>query len=132
MNASERFSDGMNCAQAVFLTHAPSFGIEPDMAMRLAAPQGGGIGGLERTCGALTAVCLLAGLQYGDYDPNDPEAKAQFYERIQRIEAAFAKEFGTSLCAELLADTDDRANRPCDRCVAVADRLAADLLFPSA
>jgi len=141
MNAADHFRDGYNCAQAVFLTHAPRFDIDPDLAQRLAAPLGGGIGGLRRTCGALTALCLLAGLKHGGYDPNNLEAKTEFYARIQDLEAQFTATVGTSICAELLAQaecdasgtpsarTDEYyATRPCVRCVALADQLAKKLL----
>jgi C_GCAxxG_C_C family probable redox protein len=143
MTSNELFTQGYNCAQAVFLTHAGRFGITPEMAQRLAAPLGGGLGGLRRTCGALTAVCLLAGLKQGGYDPNDLGAKTRFYELIQRLDAEFAAEFGSSQCAVLLADAECQvsstpsarsaayyAARPCGRCVALADQLVERHLGP--
>ena len=136
MTSNELFEQGWNCAQAVFLSHAEEFGLAPDLAQRLAAPLGGGLGGLRRTCGALTALSLLAGLRRGDYDPNDLEAKTAFYGLIQRLDAEFTAEFGTSQCAQLLADAgcaaasapsarsaEYYAVRPCARCVEFADRL---------
>ena len=136
MTSNELFSHGYNCAQAVFLSHADEFGLAPDLAQRLAAPLGGGLGGLRRTCGALTALCLLVGLQRGGYDPNDREAKTAFYALIQRLDAEFIAEFGTSQCAQLLVDAGCEASavpsartaeyyaaRPCARCIVFADRL---------
>lgn len=136
MTSSELFAQGWNCGQAVFLSHAAEFGLAPDMAQRLAAPLGGGLGGLRRTCGALTALGLLAGLRHGGYDPNDLEAKTAFYALIQRLDAEFTAEFGTSQCAQLLADAGCEVSaapsargagyyavRPCARCVEFADRL---------
>ena len=104
MRSNEYFSQGYNCAQAVFLSHADEFGLAPDSAQRLAAPLGSGLGGLRRTCGALTALCLLAGLRHGAYEPNDLAAKTRFYALIQRLDAEFTAEFGTSQCAVLLAE----------------------------
>ena len=136
MMSNELFSQGYNCAQSVFLSHADAFGLAPELARRLAAPLGGGLGGLRRTCGAVTALALLAGLRHGDYDPNDLEAKTAFYALIQRFDAEFAAEFGTSQCAQLLADAGCEvastpsvrdagyyAARPCARCIEFADRL---------
>lgn len=136
MTSSELFTQGYNCAQAIFLSRAEAFGLTPEIAQRLAAPLGGGLGGLRRTCGALTALCLLAGLWHGGYDPNDLEAKAAFYALIQKLDAEFTAEFGTSQCAKLLADADCEATsapsarseayyaaRPCARCIEFADRL---------
>lgn len=138
MTSRELFEQGWNCAQAVFLSHAAEFGLAPDLARRLAAPLGGGLGGLRRTCGAVTALGLLAGLRHGAYDPNDIEAKTAFYALIQKLDAEFADEFGTSQCARLLAEAGCEASqtpsargaeyyaaRPCARCIEFADRLYA-------
>ena len=145
MTSPEWFAKGYNCAQAAFLAHAEEFGIAPDLAQRLAAPLGAGLGGLRRTCGAVTGLCLLAGLRHGGYDPNDLAAKTRFYEFIQRLDAEFAAEFGTSRCADLLAGAgceaapapaartaEYYAARPCARCLAFADRLFARHLSGSA
>jgi len=136
MTSNELFEQGWNCAQSVFLSHAGKFGLAPDMARCLAAPLGGGLGGLRRTCGALTALGLLAGLRWGGYDPNDLEAKTAFYALIQKLDAEFTAEFGTSQCAKLLADAgcevstmpsarsdEYYAARPCARCIEFVDRL---------
>ena len=138
MTSRELFEQVWNCAQSVFLSHAAEFGLAPDLARRLAAPLGGGLGGLRRTCGAVTALGLLAGLRRGGYDPNDLAAKTEFYALIQKLDAEFAAEFGTSECARLLADAgcaapaapaarsaDYYATRPCARCIEFADRLYA-------
>ncbi len=132
MTSSELFKQGWNCAQAVFLAHAEDFGLAPELARRLAAPLGGGLG----TCGAVTALGLLAGLRRGGYDPNDLAAKTEFYALIQKLDAEFTAEFGTNQCARLLADAGCEASaapsarsaeyyavRPCARCIEFADRL---------
>ena len=136
MTSRELFEQGWNCSQAVFLSHAAEFGLAPDLARRLAAPLGAGLGGLRRTCGALTALGLLAGLRRGGYDPNDLEAKTAFYALIQRLDAEFTAEFSNSQCAKLLAaagceasqtpsarNAEYYATRPCARCIEFADRL---------
>ena len=136
MTSRQLFEEGWNCAQAVFLSHAAEFGLAPELARRLAAPLGAGLGGLRRTCGAVTALGLLAGLRRGAYDPHDLGAKAEFYALIQKLDAEFAAEFGTSECARLLADAGCEASqtpsarnaeyyaaRPCARCIEFADRL---------
>ena len=143
MTSEEYFLQGYNCAQSVFLSHAGEFGLAPELAQRLAAPLGGGLGGLRRTCGALTALCLLAGLRCGNYDPNDLDAKTEFYALIQRLDTEFIAEFGTSQCAVLLADagcevvsapssrtTKYYATRPCARCIRFADELFGRHLAP--
>ena len=145
MTSPEWFAQGYNCAQAIVLAHAQDFGLAPDLAQRLAAPLGGGLGGLRRTCGALTGLCLLAGLRRGDYAPDDLAAKTDFYALVQRLDAEFTAEFGTGQCAVLLAGAgceaapapaartaEYYAARPCARCLAFADRLYARHLSDSA
>ena len=91
---------------------------------------------MRRTCGAVTALGLLAGLRHGAYDPNDLAAKTAFYALIQKLDAEFTAEFGTSQCAQLLAaagceaapapsarSAEYYAARPCARCIEFADRL---------
>lgn len=146
MNRKEQavayFYEGFNCAQAVFMAYADAFGLEADMAQKIAASMGGGMGGLRSTCGAATAMFLLAGLKYGAYEPDNQEAKKALYALVQKMDAAFCAAFGTDNCKELLAHAKVEtspipkprtpgyyAERPCARFVAgAADIIEACLL----
>jgi hypothetical protein len=46
--AVQRYRDGFNCAQSVLLAFADDFGLSPDLALRVAAPFGGGTRAPER------------------------------------------------------------------------------------
>ena len=102
LKAVELFSSGYNCSQSVFCSCCEKLGMSHEQGQMIASGFGGGIGGLRRTCGALTGAVMLLGLKYGDYDPNDRESKRQHYQRVKDLEAKFSEKFGTSICKELL------------------------------
>jgi hypothetical protein len=47
------FIQGYNCSQAVFSTMARHCGIDEDLALKVASGFGGGIGRMQKTCGAI-------------------------------------------------------------------------------
>ena len=52
--ASELFASGFNCAQSVVAAFADLYGVDRDLALRMAAPFGGGIGRMREICGLRT------------------------------------------------------------------------------
>ena len=134
--AIELFFEGANCAQAVFAAFAPLTGVEEALALRLSAPFGGGIGRQREVCGAVSGMCMAAGVLYGYDDIADEEAKKAHYRLIQELCAAFRERFGTIICRELLgegrtvqfSDPSPRTEeyyrqRPCARQVGVAAEI---------
>lgn len=133
------YREGYNCAQAVLLAHAAEWGMPAEWAQRLAAPFGAGLSGLRRTCGTLSALAMLLGLDEGNYLPGDLKKKNEFYRRVREMEAEYVAHFGTSVCRELLrggphgkevpaeagARTADyyAAHRPCEACLELAEAL---------
>lgn len=100
--AKEQFSQGYNCAQAVLSSVAADFGLPLELAYRLAAPFGGGMGRMGETCGAVTGAFMALGLKYGNTLATDKDAK----ERTYLVAAEFAHRYrqrqGSILCRELL------------------------------
>ncbi len=104
--AQELFRQGFNCAQAVFASCADLFDIRDEaLALRMAASFGGGIGRMRQTCGAACGMFMLEGLHSGSAVAGDQEGKAANYERVQQLAAAFKRQNGSLVCAELLAGT---------------------------
>lgn len=62
--AKAHFVKSMNCSQAILETYAPSFGINPDLAAKLATGFAGGMT-TGHECGAVTAAYMVLGLAYG-------------------------------------------------------------------
>lgn len=136
MASIDYFRQGYNCGQAVLLAHGAAWGLDARMARHLGAPLGAGGSGLRRTCGALSALFLLAGMKHGDYDVSSTKAKNDFYAFVRQLDAAFARELGSSQCCAILKQAncpappmatarDDAyyALRPCERCLFVADEI---------
>ena len=79
------FKQGYNCAQSVYMAYADVFGMDKDLAARIIAPLGGGMGRLREVCGAVSGMFLVAGLKHPADNPADHEAKTRNYAAVQRL-----------------------------------------------
>ena len=59
------------------------------------------MGRLREVCGAVSGMFMISGLAQGFAEKKSPE-KAEHYQRIQDLAAAFKKENGSIICRELL------------------------------
>ncbi|MBQ9748342.1 MAG: C_GCAxxG_C_C family protein [Clostridia bacterium] len=103
--AKEYFTRGCNCSQAVLLAFSDRTGLDESVAMRLAAPFGGGMGRMREVCGAVSGMLTVFGILYG-YDAFAPTAsadKATHYARVQELCRRFREGNGSIVCRELLA-----------------------------
>ncbi len=100
--AVELFTQGYSCAQAVLAACAPALGLSEEVAFRLGAAQGAGLGGLRETCGAVNAMVAVLGLRKGSPAPMDAQTKHALYAEAQRLVADFEATFSTHNCRELL------------------------------
>ncbi len=100
--AEAHFTNGYNCAQAVFAAYAPSMGIAYDDALRITAGMGGGMGRLQEVCGAVSAAFLLIGCQFGGTDPADTTAKDFTNAQVQEFARRFRMLHGSIHCKDLL------------------------------
>lgn len=139
--ASALFCQGCNCAQAVFTAFCDVTGMDRQNALRLSSSFGAGMGRLRQTCGAVSAMCMVAGMLYGFGEHCDTAEKARHYARIQALAGAFQEQFGTLSCQELLKNVATTPGvapearteqyykaRPCVRFVAAAARILDDYL----
>jgi len=100
--ALDTFSDGFNCAQAVFAAFAPEVGTEESEALRIAAGFGGGMARLQEVCGAVTGAFMAIGSKYGSADPNDGTAKTKAYKNVRIFADRFREQHGTIFCRDIL------------------------------
>ncbi len=96
--AVERFRNGCNCAQSVFVTYADHFGLDREVALKLAAPFGGGLAGMRQVCGTVSAMSMLAGL----YNGGDKDTRKANYDTVKRMAEKFRTEHGSIRCGQLL------------------------------
>ena len=101
--AVELFKQGFNCSQAVFASCADLYGItDEQLALRLSASFGGGMGRMRLVCGAASGMFLLAGLHNGSFTPHDNEGKMANYALVQDLAGQFKNTYGSLICAEFL------------------------------
>ena len=129
--AVKLFEEGCSCSQAVFTAYAEDFGVDRETAMKMSVALGGGVGRMRETCGAVTAMALVAGLKYGNADASDKEGKSRALEAAKVLAEKFLAENGSIVCKELLGLVPPRgksetlpAKKPCKELV----RRAAELL----
>ena len=140
----ELFKSGYNCAQAVVGAFADLYGVPQDVALRMSASFGGGMGRMRLTCGAASGMFMLAGLENGCATTESPEKRAENYALVQELAAKFIEENGSLTCAELLGLRSGKTevpvpsertkeyykNRPCAMMVESACRIFAQKLIP--
>ncbi len=142
--AVENFMQGYGCCQSVVAAFASLYGLDRTMALRLSAGFGGGMGRLRMTCGAVSALVMLVGLDCGQTEGSDRQGKAACYRVVQELLARFREKNGSLICAEILGiNGNDKAHtsyvpsprtaeyykkRPCAAKVESAARIFADYL----
>jgi C_GCAxxG_C_C family probable redox protein len=134
-NALSYFREGYNCAQAVLMACAG----KSDTHAKAAAPFGGGMGRMQKTCGAVTGAYLCFGFKYGTNGLPDEEDKIQVYDRVREFNKLFTGRNGTDLCSELLGEDlnspegkarikeNDLHARVCEKCVTDAVEIILQL-----
>jgi C_GCAxxG_C_C family probable redox protein len=96
------FGEGFSCSQAVLAAFGDRFGVEREIALRIASGFGGGMGRMAQTCGAVTGAFMLIGLKHGGIDAKNRQTK----EKAQAVVREFANRFISRndflICRELL------------------------------
>lgn len=101
-SASECFLNGCNCAQAVLTAFCENFGLEKELALKIACPFGGGMGHSCETCGAVSGALMVLGLKYGPSSKEEKNEKAMSYLVAKNFISQFRKINGSVNCKELL------------------------------
>lgn len=145
--AVELFMQGYGCCQSVVCAFSDLYGLDEEMALRVSAGFGGGVGRMRMMCGTCSALVILAGLEKGQTRGEDREGKSVCYQLVRELLETFRQRNGSIICAELLqmngikAETNtsqpDERNaeyyrvRPCARKVESAARVFAEYLASS-
>lgn len=96
------FLRGYNCSQSVVAAFAPQLGLTEEMALRLSAGFGAGIGRMREVCGAFCGVVTVLSMVYAD--PTDPKDKSRMYALVQQAAEQYrTRNGGSIICRELLA-----------------------------
>jgi C_GCAxxG_C_C family probable redox protein len=90
----------MNCAQSVLTSFCEEFGLEKDLALKIARGFGGGMGQSKGTCGAVTGAYMVLGLALkpsGDYTKD----RADMHAKMAEFNRRFLELHGALNCTEL-------------------------------
>ena len=140
--ARELFMNGYNCSQSVYCAFADMYGIPEELALKVSASFGAGIGRMRGTCGAVCGMSMLAGMEKGQTKPGDNAQKSQNYALVQKLAGEFKEMNGSIICRELLGlrkdfKMDPNASernqeyykkRPCLRMVEAAAKIWSNYL----
>jgi C_GCAxxG_C_C family probable redox protein len=96
------FMKGFRCSQAILSTYGLKFGLERELALKLASPFGAGMGSLGNTCGAVTGAFMVLGLKYGNTKVSEIRKKENAYEVVKEFVKRFKSRNGTIKCSKLL------------------------------
>ena len=100
--AVDIFMQGFGCCQSVVAAFADLYGLDDNLAKRIAAGFGGGVGRMRMMCGAVSGIVALVGLDCGQTDGADREGKSACYKTVQELLAQSKAQNGSLICAEIL------------------------------
>ena len=100
--AVDYFMEGFGCCQSVVLAFSDLYGLDAQLAKRVSAGFGGGVGRLRMMCGAVSALVILSGLDSGQTEGSDRAGKSTCYKLVQDLLSRSKEANGSLTCAELL------------------------------
>ena len=100
--AVDYFMQGYGCCQSVVAAFSDLYGMDEEMALKVGAGFGGGVGRLRMMCGAVSGLVVLAGLDCGETDGSNREGKSACYKVVQDMLEQFKQANGSIICAEIL------------------------------
>jgi C_GCAxxG_C_C family probable redox protein len=100
--AKALFLSGNNCAQSVLLSFADDMKFSRELALKLSAGFGGGMGKMQQTCGAVTGAIMVLGLLKGEHVNNNDELKSETYRSVKELSRQFVASFKTTSCRDLI------------------------------
>lgn len=100
--AEKQFKKGFSCAPAVLSAYSEQFGLEKELALRIACGFGGGIGRMGRTCGAVTGAVMVIGLKHGQANVADEESRRKTHKLVKEFVDRFTALHGSVECRELI------------------------------
>lgn len=99
--AKSLFLSGNNCAQSVLLSFADDLKYSKELALRLSAGFGAGMGRMQETCGAVTGAIMVLGIMQGERVNNNADLKNVTYGSVRELNRRFSDAYGTTSCSKL-------------------------------
>ena len=109
--AEKLFKSGYNCAQSVFGAFCDDFGLDFDAAMKISEGFGAGMGRMRLTCGAVSAMTMIAGMKLSR-GGDGVDTRAVVYEAVHKMADEFVKKNGSIICGDLLGLNKEKEYNP--------------------
>ena len=138
--AISNFRSGLNCAQAVLTAYNNQMHFDNDLALGIACGFGGGMGRLQKTCGAATGSFMVMGVYNCRKFTDNKERKEKTYAMVQEFSRRFKEIYGTTDCSDLLqCDLNTEQGQQqvkemnlhavvCEKCIADSIEIIGDIM----
>lgn len=115
--AMEKRQNGYNCAQALLCAYAEDFHLDEKIAYQLAEGFGSGMGGLRRTCGAVTGMIMVISLMNSNGKLGNKDTRHDTYELVSKAVKDFEAKNKSSECSALMGIESGTPLRSCEGCI---------------
>lgn len=127
LNARALRAKGYNCAQAVACAFIDEVPVDEKTLFAIMEGFGGGMGGKDATCGAVSGAVAIASLLSSKGDVASG-TKAATYALASSMVSSFLEQNQSLVCKTLLGKENGVVLRDCELCIEDAVRLAESVL----
>ena len=121
--ANEYHDRGYNCAQSVACAFCEKLGRDERQVFEIMEGFGLGMGTMNDTCGAVSAMAAVVGMDASDGNLDKPATKKATCRQVGRLTEKFAEKNGSTVCRELKGVDTGKALRSCSGCIIDAAEL---------
>lgn len=100
--AIDAFYNGNNCAQSVIKAYVDELRIDEQQALDMALGFGGGMGKMQKDCGAVTGAYMVIGMHNSHFISDIDERKEETPLMIQTFRKKFCQRHQSDQCVHLL------------------------------
>ena len=100
--AINSFYEDYNCAQSVLIAFSEKLNFDKNLASSISCGFGGGMGRLQKTCGAVTGALMVLGIYNSTKFTDLSECKEKTYSMVQDFHKQFLEKHHSSDCSSLL------------------------------
>ncbi|MCT4591204.1 MAG: C-GCAxxG-C-C family protein [Carboxylicivirga sp.] len=100
--AIDAFYNGKNCAQSVLKAYVDELRMDEQQALNLALGFGGGMGKMQKDCGAVTGAYMVIGIRNSLFMEDENERKEKTPLMIQAFRKQFCQRHQSDQCVHLL------------------------------
>ncbi len=126
VKAVELHKKGYNCAQAVACAFCEKMGRDEKAVFEIMEGFGLGMGGMDGTCGAVSAIAAVIGMDNSDGNLDEPKTKGKTYKALKGYVKKFEEKNGSLVCKELKGIETGNMLRSCSGCVQDAAELVEE------